>query len=59
VEIAPPQQDSYVAGFDPAAASGQPKEESLGDVARRYRAEKKRRQELEREHQAAQKPLAN
>ncbi len=58
VEIAPPQQDTVIAGYDPSSVSSQPTEEPLGDVARRYRAEKKRRQQLEKEHHAAQAPLA-
>lgn len=58
VEIAPAQQDTVIAGYDPVSVSSQPQEQSLGEVARRYRAEKKRRQQLEREHQAAQAPLA-
>lgn len=60
VEIAPAQQDTVIAGYDPGStvSTSQPQETPLGDVARRYRAEKKRRQQLEREHQAAQAPLA-
>ena len=59
VQIAPAQQDTVIAGYDPGSSvTSQPQEESLGDVARRYRAEKKRRQQLEKEHQAAQAPLA-